>query len=77
MKEVKVKDYEKPQHLVMNALRSVGININYPTADLIHTTLEKANELGEEFSLKDAAKIQVENEKKWDEYFEKLNSENL
>lgn len=77
MSNVKIKDYEKPQHLVLVALRLVGLNLNYETADLIHTTLEKVNDLGEKFSIKDASNIQVKHEEKWDRYYQKLNSDNL
>lgn len=74
MSKVKIKDYQKPQHLVLNALRLVGLDLDYTTADLIHTTYEKINEMGDNFSVKDASIIQYNHEKKWDEYFESINS---
>ena len=74
MSKVKIKDYKEPQHLVLNALRLVGLELNYTSADLIHKTLEKVNELGDAFSIKDASIIKVEHEKEWDNYFQEQNT---
>ena len=58
-----------------NALRLAGLNIDYETADLILTVLEKVKELGGEYSLKDGAKVKAEHEAKWNEYYEKKHEE--
>jgi len=54
------------------ALNLVGIGVDYRTADLINETLIVLNKKKEKMNLLDSAKIQLEWEKKWDEFFKKL-----
>ena len=50
------------------ALRMVGLNVDYIAADLIKTTLDKVREVGDDFSVLDAAKLNKAHELKWELY---------
>ena len=69
-RKVSVKDYEEQKHYLLCALNLVGVKTDYITTDLIYVTLEKLKEKDGNFDLKDAAKIKIEHEKKWEDYFE-------
>jgi hypothetical protein len=69
-RKVSVKDYEEQKHYLLCALNLVGVETDYITTDLIYVTLEKLKEKDGNFDLKDAAKIKIEHEKKWEDYFE-------
>ena len=49
----------KEVKLIQMALGTVGIRTDEKSADLINITIMKAKELGADFSIKEAAKIQV------------------
>ena len=55
----------KEAKLLQMALGTVGINTNEQTADLINVTIIKAKELGVEFSILDASKLQANIDKKY------------
>jgi len=68
--KVAIKDYENDVHLLLNALLLTGIQIDYPTADLVHICLKRFNKLKGKMSISDGVQIKIEHEKKWKEYFE-------
>lgn len=54
------------------ALRLVGLDVSYEAASLIKVTIDKLDELGGDFSLKDASKIQLNEEEKFEKLFQEL-----
>jgi hypothetical protein len=75
--KVSVKDYEEQKHYLLCALNLVGVKTDYITTDLIYVTIEKLKEKGGIFDLKDAVKIKIEHERKWEDYFENQNDEEI
>jgi len=73
--KVAIKDYENDVHLLLNALSLTGIQIDYPTADLVHSCLKRFNKLKGKMTIKDGIEIKIEHQTKWDLYF-KLKEEN-
>lgn len=67
--EVNVKDFEKPQHYLMNALNLCGLSVNYVTADLIHRAITALEEKGGDMDMRICARIQVAHGKHWEDYF--------
>ena len=67
--KVDYKDRDEKVMIVHTSLRAVGLNVDYITADLIHETIKKANELGDGYSIRDTTKIQLDHEDKWAKYF--------
>ena len=65
------KNFDTKTKYVKTSLALVGIVVNLETAYLIRTTLEKLEAEGGEFSVGDAANIQIEAEK----YFKSLEGE--
>ena len=76
-RKVNVRDYENEQHYLLCALNLVGVKTDYITTDLIYVTIEKLKEKGGIFDLKDAVKIKIEHERKWEDYFENQNDEEI
>jgi hypothetical protein len=74
-KQVKIKDYEKEQHILKVALNSVGLMIDYETVDLIHRTLTVLESKKGEMSILDSSKIVAQHKEDWEEYFKKLEQE--
>ena len=70
--KVRIKDYEKETHYLLLALQSVGISLDYLTADLIYMTMERLNEKGGNMSINDTSELQINHQKKWKTYFESL-----
>jgi hypothetical protein len=68
-RKVEIKDYEDKQHYLLVALNMVGIHMDYVTADLINSTLEKLAEKGGNMDMLDAATIKSVHHAKWDTYF--------
>ena len=60
---------EKVNNLKL-ALNLCNVHTTYEDADLFNTLFNKVNELGGDFTIKDATTIQVDHEKKWREYHE-------
>mgnify|MGYP005998886847 CR=1 FL=1 len=69
-KIVKHEDREERVNVLRLALNSMGIGVNYQTTDLILKTVDKIDSDIDSFSLKDVAKLQVDDESKWNKYFE-------
>lgn len=72
---VKIKDYEPKIHMFLLAMQSVGIKVDYITADLVSRCLEVLDKKGGEMSLHDSVKIQISHKEYWREYFMKLKDE--
>ena len=70
MKHVPHTEREKEVNNVKIALNLVGINVDYPTTELITKSLEVLKEMDDEMNIEDASKIQVAWEEKWKEYFD-------
>ena len=68
-REVNIKDYESSTHLLLVALNSVGIHVDYPTTRLIESTINLLNEKGDKASIEDSVKIRTEHKKFWENYF--------
>jgi hypothetical protein len=69
--DILYKDRDEEIQKVCGALRLVGLNVEYEAASLIYVTMRVLNEKGSGFSLKDASKIQLDEEKKFETYFER------
>jgi hypothetical protein len=67
--DILYKDRDEEIQKVCGALRLVGLNVKYEAASLIYVTMKVLNEKGSGFSLKDASKIQLDEEKKFETYF--------
>jgi len=67
--KIEIKDYEPEVHLLILAMQSVGIKIDYITCDLIHSTLKVFNKLNGKMTIMDSCKIKTEHENKWNLYF--------
>lgn len=65
---VRSEDREEHVNQIFTALRMVGININYETAELIVLTLGELTVKGGEFSIKDAAKLEADWQARWEKY---------
>lgn len=68
-KKVKISDYEEKQHHLLIALNSVGIPIDYPTADLVYSTITKLREKGGSFNILDGVQLKHDHHNKWENYF--------
>jgi hypothetical protein len=67
--KVAIKDYEENVHLLLIALSLTGIQIDYPTADLVYSCLKRFNKLKGKMAISDGVEIKIEHQKKWDLYF--------
>lgn len=66
---VLIKDYEKDVNYLMLALKGVGIDIDYPTTDLVLECTKMIKSKGDKSSLMDMCEIKQKHRSKWDEYF--------
>ena len=73
-RKVLIKDYEKDVNYLMLALKGCGIDIDYPTTDLVCECTKIIKKKGDKTSLMDMVEIKHQHSKKWDEYFYKLNN---
>ena len=73
--EVKIKDRKKDVEMLRMALCMSEIWVDYQQADGIMTVLQKLEEKKEQFTLYDGVEIFRSWKKKWEQYFNKLNSE--
>lgn len=72
-RKVLIKDYERDVNYLMLSLKGVGIEIDYPTADLVYKCIKMIKNKGGKSSLMDMVEIKHQHSKKWDEYFAQLN----
>lgn len=68
--KVKIKDRQTHITAVKIALNFVDITVNYPTAELIDIVIKEVQTKGKDFSIRDASKLHVAWEQKWDKYFD-------
>ena len=73
--DINIKDRDINVNAFRIAINMVGINIDYKTADLITRVINGVNERGDEFDIKDAAKIEQEWQNDMDKYFKKNKNE--
>jgi len=71
MAEVLIKDRDKEVEQLRLALVLSGVNASYTTVDLIHRVQMVLKRKKDQFSIKDAAEIEVVHGKYWDDYFSK------
>jgi hypothetical protein len=67
--EIEIKEYEPEVHLLLLAIQSVGVQIDYVTCDLINSTLKVFNKMNGEMTIMDSCKIKAEHEEKWDLFY--------
>jgi hypothetical protein len=72
---VDYQDRDEQINYATLGLRSVGLNVEYDTVELIVETLKKVEELKGDFSIMDASRIQAKHEEKWKKYFENKEKE--
>jgi hypothetical protein len=72
-RKVLIKDYEKDVNYLMLALKGVGIEVDYPTTDLVYECTQMIKKKGDKSSLMDMCEIKHQHSKKWDKYFAELN----
>lgn len=70
--QVRIKDYEKNIHHLLLAFQSVGISIEYPTADLVNECFKLVESKGGDTNIEDMLKVKEGHLKKWKEYFKNL-----
>lgn len=63
------KDRDEKTNYLKLALALCHIPVSYGDASLIKTLFDEVERLGGDFTLKDAADIQINHEKKMDEYY--------
>ena len=66
---VEIKDYEKDIHYLLLAFQSVGISIDYLTADLVNECYKLIQSKGGDGNIEDMVHIKHNHIKKWNEYF--------
>jgi hypothetical protein len=69
MRIIEYKDRTDEGNAVHLALGAVGLDVTYETSELIRATLTRVLDLGLKMTLKDTAKIKLQHERKWDDYF--------
>ena len=72
--EVEIKDYEKDIHYLLMSFQSVGISINYATADLVNECVKLVQSKGADANIEDMVHIKNNHFKKWKEYFKNKKS---
>ena len=75
--KVEYKDMDTNIHELWASLRSVGLNIDYITTDLIDMVLAKRVATGKKFSIKDTCNVSALHEAKWDKYFKELKEKEI
>lgn len=70
--KVEIKDYEKNIHHLLLAFQSVGISIEYPTADLVNECFKLVESKRGDTNIEDMLKVKEGHLKKWKEYFKNL-----
>ena len=69
--KIKLEDRDLRIEYYRLAINMVGISIDYQTTDMIATLIRRIDDIGGDFTLKDAVRIQVECGQRWEEYFKK------
>lgn len=67
--KVEIKDYAKDVHHLLLAFQSVGISIDYPTADLVYECFKLIESKGGDANIEDMVHIKHNHQIKWNEYF--------
>jgi hypothetical protein len=75
--KVEIKDYEKDINYLLMSFQSVGISINYVTADLVNECFKLVQSKGGDANIEDMVNVKNNHIKKWEEYFKnkKLNDQ--
>ena len=64
---IKLEDRDQWIEYYRLAVNAVGIQVDYQTMDMIATLIRRIDDIGGDFSLKDAGRIQVEWGQRWEE----------
>ena len=67
--KVEIKDYEKDINYLLMSFQSVGISINYVTADLVNECFKLVQSKGGDANIEDMVNVKNNHIKKWEEYF--------
>lgn len=67
---IELKDKTKEVRDLETILNSLGLQVDYTTADLIFRGIKLLEEKGDEATLMDVSKLRADHQKKWELYLE-------